>query len=103
MQSIRETFVFLNKLINMAEYLIEPPARCPAWVVAITTPITAALNKLNEEMQSMNTKMNSMQTNNDDRFETVSTEIMSGVANATKLATDAIELAKSYDERLHKI
>ena len=87
----------------MAEYLIEPPARCPGWVVALTTPITTALNKLNEEMQSMNTKMDSMQTNFDDRFEKFSTEIMNDVAKATTLATDAIKLAKSYDERLHKI
>ena len=46
--------------MNMAEFLIEPPARCPGWVAALTTPITAALNKLNEEMESMNTKMDSM-------------------------------------------
>ena len=89
--------------MNMAEFLIEPPARCPGWVAALTTPITAALNKLNEEMESMNTKMDSMQTNFDDKFEKFSTEIMKDVVKATKLATDAIEITKSYDERLHKI
>ena len=44
-----------------------------------------------------------MQTNFDDKFEKFGTDIMKDVVKAIKLATDAIEITKSYDERLHKI
>ena len=43
----------------------------------------------------MNTNMDSMQTNFGDKFEKFSTEIMKDVVKATKLVTDAIEIAKS--------
>ena len=55
-------------------------------------------------MQSVNTKMDSMQTNFDDIFEKFSIAIMNDALRATKLATDdVIEIAKSVDESLHKI